>query len=158
MPPVRLNYEAPAPGNRHALKERLDLLQVQVQNILGDTWVQWAPGQQLLLHLVCDADTLEEDQVDSWMNAYAVLWDYRKGGLSFRRLEYNRSHSVWTCPWRTVVTLKQELSAPAVMDFVVTPVGECEILGAKCNLLANVRLMWARPDNCRWVHPTSVGY
>ena len=74
-----MDYENLSPGNRHGLKERLDLLQVQVRNILGDNWrVEKVRGRRRILHLVGDPGNLEDDEAnDPWLNACAVLWDYR---------------------------------------------------------------------------------
>ena len=136
-----------SPGNRHGLKERLDLLQVRVCEILGEKWrVEKVPGRRRVLHLVCDPGNVVDDEAnDAWLNACAVLWDYRKSGVSLRSLEYSRSHSMWRCPWGELMRVKRQLSCPAVQEFVITPHGGGhDILGAKCNLLQKVQLMRAR--------------
>ena len=142
-----MDYENLSPGNRHGLKERLDLLQVRVCEILGEKWrVEKVPGRRRVLHLVCDPGNVVDDEAnDAWLNACAVLWDYRKSGVSLRSLEYSRSHSMWRCPLGELMRVKRQLSCPAVQEFVITPHGGGhDILWAKCNLLQKVQLMRAR--------------
>ena len=66
--------------------------------------------------------------------AAAILWESRKNGDSFRKLQYSRAHSQWKCPWGTLMQVRKALSAPRVTEVHFQTDEDNDIFGAACNL------------------------
>ena len=66
--------------------------------------------------------------------AAAILWESRKNGDSFRKLQYSRAHSQWKCPWGTLMQVRKALSAPRVTEVHFHTDEDNDIFGAACNL------------------------
>ena len=71
------------------------------------------PGRRRI-HLVCAEG--KPSTPDLELLAAAILWESRKNGDSFRKLQYSRAHSQWKCPWGTLMQVRKALSAPCVTE------------------------------------------
>ena len=111
---------------------RLTRLREVVGEILGPRWqVRVKPGRRRI-HLVCGEG--EPPTPDLELLAAAILWESRKNGDSFRKLQYSRAHSQWKCPWGTLVKVRKALSAPRVTEVHFQMDEDNDIFGAARNL------------------------
>ena len=107
-------FEQPAPSNYRDRRARLARLREVVGEILGPHWqVHVQPGRRRI-HLVCGEG--KPPVPDLELLAAAILWESRKNGDSFRKLQYSRAHSQWKCPWGTQMKVRKALSAPRVTE------------------------------------------
>ena len=72
----------------------------------------------------------------------ALLWDCRKEGKSWRALQYSIPTFRIKCPLDEVKRVKDELSAPPVVDYNAMD-GDHKLLGAGTNLREKLGLMMA---------------
>ena len=107
-------FEQLAPSNYCDRRARLARLREVVGEILGPHWeVHVKPGRRRI-HLVCGES---KPPTPDWeLLAAAILWESRKNGDSFRKLQYSRAHSQWKCPWGTLMQVRKALSAPRVTE------------------------------------------
>ena len=93
------------------------------------------------LHLVCGEG--KPPTPDSELLAAAILWESRKNGDSFRKLQYSRAHSQWKCPWGTLMKVRKALSTPVSRRSIFRRTRTMTFLGphAICG------------RNCRYFHP-----
>ena len=98
----------------------------------GPHWeVHVKPGRRRI-HLVCGES--KPPTPDLELLAAAILWESRKNGDSFRKLQYSRAHSQWKCPWGTLMQVRKALSAPRVTEVHFQTDEDNDIFGAACNL------------------------
>ena len=103
-----------------------------VGEILGPHWqVHVKPGRRRI-HLVCGEG--KPPTPDLELLAAAFLWESRKKGDSFRKLQYSRAQSQWKCPWGTLMKVRKALSAPRVTEVHFQTDEYIDIFGAACNL------------------------
>ena len=84
------------------------------------------------IHLLCGER--KPPTPDLELLAAAILWESRKNGDSFRKLQYSRAHSQWKCPWGTLMQVQKALSAPRVTEVHFQTDEDNDIFGAACNL------------------------
>ena len=134
-------FEQLAPSNYRDRRARLARLREVVGEILGLHWeVHVKPGRRRI-HLVCGES--KPPTPDLELLAAAILWESRKNGDSFRKLQYSRAHSQWKCPWGTLMQVRKALSAPRVQRSIFRRTRTMTFLGphAICG------------RNCRYFHP-----
>ena len=125
-------FEQLAPSNYRDRRARLARLREVVAEILGPHWeVHVKPGRRRI-HLVCGES--KPPTPDLELLAAAILWESRKNGDSFRKLQYSRAHSQWKCPWGTLMQVRKALSAPRVTEVHFQTDEDNDIFGAACNL------------------------
>ena len=125
-------FEQLAPSNYRDRRARLARLREVVGEISGPHWqVHVKPGRRRI-HLVCGEG--KPPTPDLELLAAAILWESRKNGDSFRKLQYSRAHSQWKCPWGTLMQVRKALSAPRVTEVHFQTDEDNDIFGAACNL------------------------
>ena len=92
----------------------------------------WQVHGRRRMHLVCGEG--KPPTPDLELLAAAILWENRKNGDSFRKLQYSRAHSQWKCPWGTLMQVRIALSAPRVTEVHFQTHEDNDIFGAACNL------------------------
>ena len=113
-------------------RARLARLREAEGEILGPHWqVHVKPGRRRI-HLVCGEG--KPPTPDLELLAAANLWESRKNGDSFSKLQYSRAHKQWKCPWGTLMQVQKALSAPRVTEVHSRTDEYNDIFGAACNL------------------------
>ena len=112
--------------------ERMAELQTAVTEILGPTWQVQAGENVGTLILKTTEGPMPQNQM--W-HAEALLWDCRKEGKSWQALQYSIPTSRIKCPLDEIRRVKDELSAPPVVDYNAMD-GDHTLLGAGTNLRA----------------------
>ena len=131
-------FEQLAPSNYRDRRARLAHLREVVGEILGPHWqVHVKPGRRRI-HLVCGEG--KPPTTDLELLAAAILWESRKNGDSFRKLQHSRAHSQWKCPWGTLMQVRKALSAPRVTEVHFQTDEDNDIFGAACNLWQNLQV------------------
>ena len=114
-------------------------LQTAVTEILGPTWQVQSGENVSTLILKTTEGTTPQNQM--W-HAEALLWDCRKEGKSWRALQYSIPTSRIKCPLDEIGRVKDELSAPPVVDYNAMD-GDHTLLGGGTNLREKLGLMMA---------------
>ena len=114
-------------------------LQTEVTEILGPTWQVQAGENVSTLILKTTDEPMPKNQM--W-HAQALLWDCRKEGKSWRALQYSIPTSRIKCPLDEIRRVKDELSAPPVVDYNAMD-GDHTLLGGGKNLRGKLGLMMA---------------
>ena len=116
-------------------------LQTAVTEILGPTWQVQAGENVGTLILKTTEGPMPQNQ--RW-HAEALLWDCRKEGKSWRALQYSIPMSRIKCPLNEIRRVKDELSAPPVVDYNAMD-GDHTLLGAGTNLREKIGTHDGRP-------------
>ena len=119
--------------------EQMAELQTAVTEILGPTWQVQAGENVGTLILKTTEGPMPKNQM--W-HAEALLWDCREEGKSWRALQYSIPTSRIKCPLDEIRRVKEELSAPPVVDYNAMD-GDHTLLGAGTNLREKLGLMMA---------------
>ena len=82
--------------------------------VWGPHWEVHVRPSRPRIHLVCGES--KPPTPDLELLAAAILWESRKNGDSFRKLQYSRAHSQWKCSWGTLMQVRKALSAPCVTE------------------------------------------
>ena len=107
-------FEQLAASKYRDRRARLARLREAVEQILGPHWqVHVKPGRRRI-HRVWRERKPPDPALE--LLAAAVLWESRKNGDSFRKLQYSRAHSQWKCPWGILMQVRKALSAPRVTE------------------------------------------
>ena len=119
--------------------ERLAELQTAVTEIPGPTWQVQAGENVGTLILKTTEGLMPQNHM--W-HAEALLWDCHKEGKRWRALQYSIPTSRIKCPLDEIKRVKDELSAPPVVDYNAMD-GDHTLLGAGTNLREKMGLMMA---------------
>ena len=132
-------FEQLAPSNYRDRRARLARLREVVGEILGPHWeVHVKPGRRRI-HLVCGES--KPPTPDLELLVAAILWESRKNGDNFRKLQYSRAHSQCKCPWGTLMQVRKALSAPRVTEVQFQTDEDNDIFGAACNLWQKLQVV-----------------
>ena len=114
-------------------------LQTAVTEILGLAWQVQTDENVSTLILKTTDGPMPQNQM--W-HAEVLLWDRRTEGKSWRALQHSIPTSRIKCPLDEVKRVKDQLSAPPVVDYNAMD-GDHKLLGDGTNLREKLGLMMA---------------